>query len=101
MRGRPCLIVDDMISTGGTIGEALETLLPAGAGPGPFVAATHGLLLRGAREKLDVGHVADVFVTDTVEQPAESWPRMHVVSVSGCLVDVIMRVTPRPRHLRT
>src|SRR5215510_4678638 len=65
VRGRPCLVVDDMISTGGTIAEAVNTLAEAGAAPGTFVAATHGLLLKGARAKLTSGSIADVFITDT------------------------------------
>src|SRR4051812_31901578 len=49
VRGRACLIIDDMISTGGTIAESIEVLLGAGARPEIVVAATHGLLLDGAR----------------------------------------------------
>jgi hypothetical protein len=52
VRDRPCLIIDDMISTGGTIAEGVLTLLEAGARPAITVAATHGLLLEGARERL-------------------------------------------------
>jgi ribose-phosphate pyrophosphokinase len=52
VRDRSCLIVADMISTGGTITESLRTLIDAGARPEIFVAATHGLLLNGARQKL-------------------------------------------------
>jgi ribose-phosphate pyrophosphokinase len=95
VRGRPCLVVDDMISTGGTIAEAVGKLVEAGARPGIFVAATHGLLLKDARTKLAAESVADIFVTDTIEQPAESWPRLHVVSVAACLADAIRRVTSR------
>lgn len=95
VRGRPCLIVDDMISTGGTIAESVEKLLDAGALPGVFVAATHGLLLKGARAKLATDGIADLFITDTVEQPPEMWPRVHVVSVAPCIADGIQRVTMR------
>src|SRR5919106_736729 len=65
VRGRPCLVVDDMISTGGTIAESVDVLLRAGAQPGISVAATHGLLLQGARAKLSTEGMGDVFVTDT------------------------------------
>ena len=101
VRRRPCLIVDDMISTGGTIAESVDKLLDAGALPGVFVAATHGLLLKGARAKLATDGIADLFITDTVEQPPEMWPRVHVVSVAPCIADVIRRVTMRemvPSH---
>jgi ribose-phosphate pyrophosphokinase len=65
--GRPCLIVDDMISTGGTIAESIRALLVAGARPDFIVAATHGLLVAKAREKLSHPAVREVLVTDTVE----------------------------------
>src|SRR5215207_3997187 len=45
VRGRSCLVVDDMISTGGTMVETVERLVEMGARPGIVVAATHGLLL--------------------------------------------------------
>jgi ribose-phosphate pyrophosphokinase len=93
VRGRPCLVVDDMISTGGTILEAVERLVQEGARPGIFVAATHGLLLTGAREKLAPESVADIFVTDTIERPTERWPRVHTVSVAPLIAETIQRVT--------
>ena len=91
VRDRPCLIVDDMISTGGTIADATRKLNEAGARGGVFVAATHGLLLAGARAHLEPV-VADVFVTDTVEHPADSWPGVHLVSMSSCLAEAIRRI---------
>lgn len=99
VRGRSCLVVDDMISTGGTILEAVERLEQEGARPGIFVAATHGLLLAGAREKLASESVSAIFVTDTIEQPAEGWPRVRTVSVAPLLAETIERVTmsiPQP-----
>lgn len=88
VRDKACLIIDDMISTGGTIAAAIAALLAAGARPEIFVAATHGLLLRGALEKLDHPAVREVLVTDTIEikQPC---PRLRVVSVASLLADII------------
>jgi ribose-phosphate pyrophosphokinase len=93
VRDRPCLVVDDMISTGGTILEAVERLVQEGARPGIFVAATHGLFLTGARAKLSSESVAGVFVTDSVEQPVERWPAVHTVSVAPLIAETIQRVT--------
>lgn len=93
VRGRPCLVIDDMISTGGTILEAVERLVQEGAQPGIFVAATHGLLLAGARAKLASEAVGDIFVTDTIEQPIERWPRVRTVSVASLVAETIQRVT--------
>lgn len=92
VRGRSCLVVDDMISTGGTIAEAVDKLVAMGARPGVVVAATHGVLLSGARAKLTAGSIDDVFVTDSIEQRTEAWPRLHVISVAPLLADAIRRL---------
>ena len=90
VRDRPCLVVDDMISTGGTIAESVGALVAAGARAEVTVAATHGLLLDGARDKLDRAGVREVFVTDTV--PAKrGWPRLRVVSVAPLVAAAIRR----------
>ncbi|HSN05310.1 MAG TPA: ribose-phosphate pyrophosphokinase, partial [Nitrospira sp.] len=64
--GKPCLIVDDMISTGGTLASGIEALLQAGAHPELTITATHGLLLPGARQKLEHEAVKKILITDTV-----------------------------------
>jgi ribose-phosphate pyrophosphokinase len=89
VRGRACLIVDDMISTGGTMAESIEALLDAGARPEITVAATHGLLLAGARENLDHEGVREVLVTDTVRAADEGWPKLRVVSVAPLIAGAI------------
>lgn len=91
VRDRPCLIVDDMISTGGTIARSVTALLDAGARPEITVAATHGLLLDGAREKLTHEAVREVLVTNTVPVPAEGWPNLHVVSVAPLIAAAVRR----------
>jgi ribose-phosphate pyrophosphokinase len=89
VRDRPCLIIDDMISTGGTIVESVDALLEAGARPEITVAATHGLLLSGAREKLTRPETRHVFVTDTVAPPAHDWPQLRVVSIAPLIASAI------------
>ncbi len=92
VRGRPCLIVDDMISTGGTIVESVKALVAAGARPGVTVAATHGLLLDGARYKLERAGVREVFVTDTVATAGEGRAQLHVVSVAPLVAAAVRRL---------
>jgi ribose-phosphate pyrophosphokinase len=90
VRDRTCLVVDDMISTGGTLVEAINALARAGCRPGVFVAATHGLLLRGAPQLLDHPGLAEVFVTDTIAHTERPHPR--VVSVAPLIAGAIHRV---------
>ncbi len=61
VRNKPCLIIDDMISTAGTMARAVEVLLEAEARPDIIIAATHGLLLAGSREKLSGNGIGRVF----------------------------------------
>ena len=71
VRDRPCLIIDDMISTGGTIARAVEALLAAGARPEIIVAASHGLFVGEARARLGHEVIQEVFVTDSVAGPID------------------------------
>jgi ribose-phosphate pyrophosphokinase len=90
-RGRACLIVDDMISTGGTIAESIDALLAAGAKPNITIAATHGLLLGSAREKLEHESVKEIFITDTVETEEKNREKLRVVSVAPLIAETIRR----------
>jgi ribose-phosphate pyrophosphokinase len=91
VRNRTCVIVDDMIATGGTIAGSITALLQAGARPEFMVAATHGLFLDGAREKLDHAGVRSVLVTDTVFVREKDWPKLRVVSIASLLAKAIKR----------
>jgi len=88
---RACLIVDDMISTGGTVAESIRALLRAGARPEIIVAATHGLLLLGARDKLDHPAVHEIFVTDTVCVAEQGWPQLRVISIASLIAGAVER----------
>jgi ribose-phosphate pyrophosphokinase len=89
---RACLIVDDMIATGGTIAESITALLAAGARPEVTVAATHGLFVGSAREKLNHPAVREVLVTDTVCPFEGDWPQLHVVSIAPLIAGAVKRL---------
>lgn len=91
VRGRACLIVDDMITTGGTIAESIDALLNAGSRPEITIAATHGLFVSGARERLTHKSVRNIFVTDTVPVTEKDWPQLHVVTVASLLAGAVER----------
>ena len=88
---RACLIVDDIISTGGTVAESAAALLRAGARPKIIVAATHGLLVLGARHKLDHPSIREVFITDTVCATEKDWPKLHVISIAPLIARALER----------
>ena len=89
--GKPCLIVDDMISTGGTIASCVDALLKAGAQPAITIAATHGLLLPGAREKLTHDAMRKVFITDTIGAAPKDWSLLQVVSLAPVIAGALRR----------
>jgi ribose-phosphate pyrophosphokinase len=90
--GRSCLIVDDIISTGGTVVESIRALLVAGARPEFIVAATHGLLVQDAREKLSHPAVREVLVTDSVDVRSRDWPQLRIISIAPLVAASLERL---------
>jgi ribose-phosphate pyrophosphokinase len=70
VEGRVCLVVDDMIDTGGTICRAAEILHETGAAD-VVVASTHAVLSDPATERLKNSRISEVVVTNTLPVPAE------------------------------
>jgi ribose-phosphate pyrophosphokinase len=89
---RACLLVDDVISTGGTILESVKALLEAGARHEIIVAATHGLFVAGAREKLSHPAINELVVTDTVPVTESDLPRIRVISVAPIIAACLERL---------
>jgi ribose-phosphate pyrophosphokinase len=94
--GRPCLIIDDMISTGGTITESIDAFLAAGARPEFMVAATHALLVANAREKLSYPAVREVLVTDFVNMRERDLPQLRTVSIAPLLAAALEPLMAAP-----
>jgi len=93
VRGLRPIVIDDMITTGGTIDEAVRALLEAGARPEITVAATHGLLVGKAMDRLANPAIAEVVVTDTVPIPPEKRvKKLLVLSVAELLAEATRRL---------
>lgn len=65
--GRPVVIVDDIISTGGTIASAAAMLREEGANE-VFAACVHGVLAGGAFARLKASGIKDIVCSDTIER---------------------------------
>jgi ribose-phosphate pyrophosphokinase len=91
VEGRSVLIVDDMISTAGSITEAAKAVLRAGAKQ-VFLGATHALLIGPAKERLSACRAQEVCVTDTVAVEATGVRNLRVLSIAPLLAAAIDRV---------
>ena len=92
VEGRAPVIVDDMISTGGTIRAATQALLEHGARPSVLVAATHGLFVGPAALRLRELPLEHLLVTDSVPLVAGFPLPVQVASIAGLLADAIGRL---------
>lgn len=92
VQDRICVVVDDMIDTGGTIVKAAETLFENGASE-VIVAATHGILSDPAREKLQGSGISEVIVTDTLPISEDHrFEKLTVLSIAPLLATAINEV---------
>jgi ribose-phosphate pyrophosphokinase len=87
--GRPCIIVDDMIDTAGTLVSVVEALKERGAGD-VYAAATHAILSGPARDRLAASAVVEVVVSDTLHIPEEKrFKQLRVLSIAELLARAI------------
>ena len=92
VEGRVCILVDDMIDTGGTIAKAAETLFAAGAAD-VIVTATHGVLSGPAVDRLKNSQISEVIVTNTLPiEPAGRFDKLTVLSIAPLLARAIKEV---------
>jgi ribose-phosphate pyrophosphokinase len=90
--GRTCLIVDDMIDTGGTIVQAAEALRENGAAE-VIVAATHAVLSGPAVDRLKNSAITEVIVTNTLPiDPERTFPQLTVLSIAPMIARAIREV---------
>lgn len=91
VEGKTAVIVDDMISTGGTLVAASRILKERGAKE-ILVAATHGIFAGNALEQIADSPISRVYVTNTIPVPPGPRELLEVVSVAPLLAEAIMRI---------
>ncbi|MBI8988488.1 MULTISPECIES: ribose-phosphate diphosphokinase [Corynebacterium] len=89
--GRTCVLLDDMIDTGGTISGAVGVLREAGAGD-VIIATTHGVFSGPARERLSRCGAREVIATDTLPQNTDGWDNLTVLSIAPLLAKTIHEI---------
>lgn len=91
VRGRLPLLVDDMLSTGGTIEAAIGALRAAGAVEPMSAAVTHALLAGRAREILNKLPLTRLIAANTVTIEPPPVPHLEVTSVASLIATAIRR----------
>lgn len=93
VRNRIPIVVDDMISTGGTIEAAIKALLLAGCSQDDIaVIASHGLFVGPAGERLHAMPIRRFLVTDSVLMPGGLPFSLQVASLGPLLAEAITRL---------
>jgi ribose-phosphate pyrophosphokinase len=92
VRGRTCILVDDMVDTGATIVNAAETLFNQGAAQ-VIVTATHGVFSGSAIDGLKNSKISEVIVTNTLPIPQEKLiDKLTVLSIAPLIAAAINEV---------
>ncbi|MBI4003995.1 MAG: ribose-phosphate pyrophosphokinase [Candidatus Omnitrophica bacterium] len=92
VKGKTCLLVDDLIATGSSLVEAASALKREGATE-VSACVTHPLLSGSARERIARSALKELIVTNTVPiPPASRQPKITVLSVASLLGEAIQRI---------
>jgi ribose-phosphate pyrophosphokinase len=90
-RGKHVAIIDDIISTGGTMANSIKELKKQGAKT-VSIACTHGLFVGGAKEKLLSADCDEIISTDTIET------EFSKVSAADCIAEILLKTLPRIKN---
>jgi len=92
VRGRTCILVDDMIDTGSTIAKAAEALFDQGA-ERVIATATHGVLSGAAVDVLKNSRISEIIITNTLPVPEDKrFDKLTVLSIAPLLARAISEV---------
>ncbi len=92
VKGKTCVIIDDMIDTAGSISAASRALKAAGADD-IYVCCTHPLFSKNATELLTEAPIKEVICTDTIELPeSKIFPKLVQLSTAELLGQGIINI---------
>lgn len=92
VKGRTCLMLDDMIDTAGTICQGAQALVDNGAEK-VIACCTHAVLSGPAIERLQKSPLSEIIVLDTIELPEEKRiDKIKIVSIADIFAEAIERV---------
>jgi ribose-phosphate pyrophosphokinase len=92
VKGRTCVLVDDMIDTGGTIVKAADALLAEGAAK-VVIAVTHAVLSGPAVDRLKNSGAAEIIITNTLPVPDDRrFDKLTTLSIAPLISRAIREV---------
>ena len=94
VKGKTCIIVDDIIDSGGTIVNAVDALKKNGA-TDVYVFITHAVLSGDAANKIKKSKIKKLVITDTIDnsQKIKNNNKIEVLSVSSLMAEAIKRIS--------
>ena len=94
VKGKNCIIVDDIIDSGGTIVNAVAALKKAGA-IDVYVFITHAVLSGEAAEKIKRSKIKKLIITDTIDNTAKikNNSKIEVISIAPLMAEAINRIS--------
>ena len=94
VKGKNCIIVDDIIDSGGTIVNAVEALKKAGA-TDVYVFVTHAVLSGDAADKIKKSKIKKLIITDTIDNSLKikNNSKIEVISISPLMAEAINRIS--------
>jgi ribose-phosphate pyrophosphokinase len=97
VKGKACLIIDDIVDTAGTLVKTVDALYAAGASS-VYACASHAVLSGPAIDRIAASRLEQLVVTDTIplREAAQKLPKLKVLSIAGLLGTAIENI-----HLET
>ena len=94
VKGRTCVIMDDMVDTAGTLCKAAQALKQQGALK-VLAYCTHPVLSGAAISRISESELDELVVTDTIplREDARACPRIRQVSIGGLLAETMLRIS--------
>ena len=93
VRGKKCILVDDLIDTAGTLCHAAEALVEKGGATEVYACATHGVLSGPAVERISNSPIREMALLDTIPLPQEKKiDKINVLSTAPIFTEAIARI---------
>ena len=94
VEGKTCIIMDDMVDTGGSLCNAAKALIEKGGAKDVYACATHGVLSNRAWEKLENSVVREMAFLNTIPLPADyTGSKIRTISVAPVFAKAIRHIS--------